>query len=49
MTADDDLNEMLARSPEELELFTQMDREREQHEQDEWVANHGTPFTRCVF
>ncbi|KAJ1924199.1 ATP-dependent DNA helicase Snf21 [Tieghemiomyces parasiticus] len=39
---DDDLNEILARSPEELALFKQMDEEREAEEKAAWEARGGT-------
>jgi len=35
--ADDELNEMLSRSDQELEIFTQMDIQRRQNEEREWL------------
>ncbi|KAJ3265203.1 hypothetical protein HDU77_006058 [Chytriomyces hyalinus] len=42
---DEQLNEMLARSPEEVEIFNQMDREREEREN---IRYNGNPPARLI-
>ncbi|KAG5458150.1 MAG: SNF2 family N-terminal domain-containing protein, partial [Olpidium bornovanus] len=47
---DEEINEVIARSDEEAEIFREMDREREQAEEQQWRArgNWGPPAPRLI-